>query len=156
MADATNKVTTSTQVTHIGSGASIAAAGISGSADISTAISGTGNMNRYPLCDVVLMCANTASIAAASTGIYLYRRDINVDGTSDEGVPGASNKKHFVGTFQVAAATTVSTTHYVQLTDIPLPSPGDCEFYIESGLGVNIVAGWTLKVTPKSNVGATT
>lgn len=155
MADATTKVTTSTQVTHIGSGASIAAGGISVSADVSTALSGTGNLARYPRCDVALMIAPTASIASTSTGIMLYRRDLNFDGTNDETVPGASNKQKVVGSFQVAAATTVSTTHYLQCTDVPLPGAGDCEFYIGNDLGVNIPVGWTMKITPKSDVGAT-
>lgn len=156
MADSSTKITTTTQITHIGSGASIAAAALSGSADISTALSGTGNCNRYPRADVALMITATASIASTSTGVYLYRRDINIDGTADEKVPDTSNKQHYVGSFQIPAATTVSTTHYVQLTDIPLPTPGDCEFYLDNGLGVNILAGWTLKVTPKTDVGATT
>lgn len=156
MADATTKVTTSTQITHVSSGASIAAAGFSGSADVSAALlSFTGNLNRYPRCDVTLTVAPTASIAAASTNIYLYRRDMNIDGTADEPIPGASNKQHYVGSFQLSAATTASTTQTMQITDVPLPGAGDCEFYIESGLGVNTPAGWVMKVTPKSDVGAT-
>ncbi len=155
MADATTKVTTSTQVTHIGNGASIAAGGLNVSADVSVALVGTGNMNRYPRCDIALMIAPTASIAAASTNIYLYRRDMNFDGTNDAPIPNTSNKVLNVGAFQVAASTTVSTTQYLQLCDIPLPGEGDCEFYIENALGVNIPVGWTLKVKPKSDVGAT-
>jgi hypothetical protein len=156
MADQTTKVTTSTQITHIGNGASIAAGGISGSADISTALSGTGNLSRYPRCDVVLMIAPTASIAATSTGLVLYRRDLNIDGTNDETVPGASNKQKYMGTFRAAAATTANTTHYMQINDVDLPAPGDCEFYVGNELGVNVPLGWTLKITPKSDVGATT
>ena len=156
MADATTKVTTSTQITHASSGASIAPAGLSGSADVSAApLEFTGNLNRYPRCDVALTIAPTASIALASTNVYLYRRDLNVDGTTDEPVPGVSNKQHFVGTFQFSAATTVSTTQTQQVTDVPLPGAGDCEFYLENAMGVNIPIGWVLKVTPKSDVGAT-
>jgi hypothetical protein len=156
MADPTTKVTASTQIAHVGSGASIAAAGMNVSGDISTALSFTGNLARYPRADVVLMIAPTASIASTSTNIYLYRREINIDGTNDEPVPNTSNKQHYVGTFQAAASTTVSTTQYLQCTDVPLGGASDCEFYIENALGVNIPIGWTLKVTPKSDVGATT
>lgn len=155
MADATTKVTTSTQITHVGNGASMAAAAISGTADISTALSFTGNLARYPRCDAVMMIAPTASIASTSTNLYLYRRDINTDGTADDDVPGASNKSKYMGLFQAAAATTVSTTHYMTLVDVPLPGGNDCEFYVENGLGVNVPVGWTLKITPKSDVGAT-
>ena|SRR3990172_3716149 len=140
----------STQIVHIGSGASLAAAALSGSADVSTALVGSGNLARYDACDVAIMIAPTASIAAASTIIELYRRDLNVDGTNDEKIPDASNLQHFAGMFQIPAATTVSTTHYVQATNVQL-SGGDCEFYIKNGLGVNIPAGWTLKVTPKTD-----
>jgi hypothetical protein len=127
----------------------------SGSADISTALAGTGNLARYPRADVVLMIAPTASIALASTNLFLYRRDINIDGTNDSPIPGTSNKTKFVGAFQAAAAITVSTTQYLEITDVDLGPPGDCEFYVENGLGVNVPAGWTLKVTPKTDVGAT-
>jgi hypothetical protein len=156
MADASNKVSTTTQITHIGSGTSLASGGtINPSSDVSTALSFTGNLARYPRCDAALMITATASIASTSTNVYLYRRDIDIDGTSDETAPGSSNKQKFMGAFQVQAATTVSTTHYSQITDVPLPGSGDCEFYIENALGVNIPAGWTLKITPKTDVGAT-
>lgn len=150
MAATTNSITYSTEIVHIGSGASLAAAGISGSADVSVALSGTGNLARYPLADVVLKIAPTASIALASQTIYLYRRDINVDSTNDEKVPDASNKKHMVASFIVPASTTASTTHYIKESDVPLGG-GDCEFYIENGLAVNIPVGWTLKITPKTS-----
>lgn len=155
MADASVKVTTSTQITHIGSGASLAANAFSGSADVSTALAGAGNLARYPRADVVLMIAPTASIALASANLYLYRRDINIDGTNDSPIPGTSNKTKFVGAFQAAAATTISTTQYLEITDVDLGPPGDCEFYVENALGVNVPAGWTLKITPKTDVGAT-
>jgi len=156
MADPTTKVTTSTQITHASSGAAITPASLSGSADVSAALlSFTGNLNRYPRCDVALTVSPTAAIAATSTNIYLYRRDMNIDGTADEPIPGVSNKQHFMGAFQLSAATTASTTQSLQITDVPLPGAGDCEFYIENALGVNIPIGWVLKVTPKSDVGAT-
>lgn len=155
MADASNKLALGAQVTHIGSGTSLAAGAISPASDVSTALAGTGNLSSYPRCDVVLMIAPTASIASTSTNLYLYRRDLNIDGTNDETAPGASNKQKFMGAFQANATTTVSTTHYMQITDVPLPG-GDCEFYLENGLGVNVPVGWTLKITPKTNVGATT
>lgn len=157
MADASTKVSTTTQITHIGSGTSLASGGtINPSSDVSTALSFTGNLNRYPRCDAALMITATASIASTSTNVYLYRRDLNFDGTNDETAPGSSNKNKYMGVFVVQAATTVSTTHYAQITDVLLPGAGDCEFYIENALGVNIPAGWTLKITPKTDVGATT
>lgn len=148
----TAQVTTSTQIVHIGSGTSLAAGAINPSSDVSVALSGTGNLNRYPRADIALFIAPTASIASTSTAIYLYRRDLNFDGTNDEDTPGTSNKNKFVGAFFASATTTANTSHYMQITDVPLPGAGDCEFYIENGLNANIPVGWTLKVTPKGDV----
>ncbi len=148
MAATTASIVFSTQVTHIGSGASLAAGAISASTDVSTALAST-NMGRYPLCDVALMIAPTASVALASNTIALFRRDLDIDSTNDETAPGTSNEQKYMGTFQIKATTTASTTHYCQLTDIPLSS-GAHEFFIKNTLGVNIPIGWTLKVTPKS------
>lgn len=150
MAATTTSIVYSTQVVHIGSGASLAPAGVNVSTDISTALAGSGNLGRYPRADVALMIAPTASIASASTALYLYRRDLNFDGTSDAPLPGVSNKNILCGLFICSAATTVSTTHFLLAADVPLPG-GDCEFYVENGLGVNVPVGWTLKVTPKSD-----
>ena len=105
---------------------------------------------RYDAADVVLMITCTASIAATSTNIELYRRDLNSDGTADTKIPDASNLNKLVAVFKVPAATTVSTTNYMVEQDVPL-SGGDCEFYLKNALGVNVLAGWTLKVTPKTD-----
>lgn len=156
MADASNKVTTLTQVTHIGSGASMSAGAFSTSNDVSTALARTGNLGTYPMCEVQIKVQGTASINSTSQMLYLYRRDINIDGTSDETVPGTSNKQHLMSQVMVPAGTATSWTHYVNVDRVPLPAAGDCEFYLESALGVNITAGWSLKVTPKTNYGATT
>lgn len=155
MADASVKVTTSTQVVHIGSGTSLAPGAVNPASDVSVALVGTGNLGRYPRCDVVMMIAPTASIASTSTNLYLYRRDKNIDGANDSDTPATSNKQRFVGAFQASATTTASTTHYMQICDVPLAGAQGCEFYVENGLGVNIPVGWTLKVTPKTDVGAT-
>lgn len=156
MADASTKVTTSTQITHIGSGASIAAGAFSGSADVSTSLARAGNLGAYPRCEIQIKVQGTASINSTSQNLHLYRRDINIDGTSDETVPGSSNKQHHVATMQVPAGTAASWTHFINVDNVPLPAAADCEFYLESALGVNITAGWSLKVTPKTNYGATT
>lgn len=156
MADASDKIAKGAQVTHIGSGTSLAAGAIMPSSDVSVALSGTGNLSSYPRCDVAIMIAPTASIASTSTNLYLYRRDLNFDGTNDATAPNTSNRNKYVGSAQVAASTTANTTHYLNVTDVELPGAGDCEFYMENGLGVNIPVGWTMKITPKTDVGSTT
>lgn len=158
MADASVKVSATTQIVHIGSGTSLAAAAYNPSSDVSTALSST-NTAKYGRCDVTLMIAPTASIASTSQNVYLFRRDLNHDGTNDDPVPTASNQSKYVGSFIIPYATTASTTHYVQAVDVLMPGDGPgagaCEFYIGNGLNANIPAGWTLKVTPKTDVAAT-
>ncbi len=155
MADASVKVTTTTSIAYITSGAAIATGAFSVSSDIANALVGTGNLARYPRADVTLMVVPTATTASTSMNLYLYRRDINVaGGTNDDGIPGASNSNKFMGAFSVSAVA-ASTTSYSTLIDVPLPGAGDCEFYIQNALSGNAPAGWTLTVIPKTNVGAT-
>lgn len=138
------------EIVHVGSGNSLTP-GAFGPSSFSTALSGTGNLSNYPRCDVTLFVVPTSSIASQSATVALYRRDINIDGTNDETVPDASNRNKFMGAFNLKFGTTVTTTHYVQMTDVPLPGRGDCEFYISNDLNCNIPAGWTLKITPKTD-----
>jgi len=153
MADASTVVASSTQIAYVGSGASIAAAAFSVSTDISTALTST-NMKRWPRCDLTLMISQASSTASTLMQIPCFRRDINVDGTADEPIPIAGSQPHYVGSFILvnSASTTVQT---MNLVDIPLPATTDCEFYISNALTNLISAGWTLKVTPKTDVGAT-
>jgi len=158
MPDASAKVSATTQIVHIGSGTSLAAGAYSPASDVSTALSST-NTIKYPRADITLMIAPTAAVTSASQQVYLWRRDLNIDSTNDDPVPTASNQAKLVGNFTIPYATTASTTHYVHAVDVPLPGDsagaGACEFFISNGLAVNIPIGWTLKVSPKTDVGAT-
>ena len=156
MADATTKTTASSaQITHVSSGASMSSGAFSASSDVATALARTGNLGQFPACDVAVKVQGTASINSLSQNLYLYRRDLNFDGTNDETAPNASNKQQHMATRQIPGGTAASWTHYINFNGIPLPASADCEFYLESGLAVNITAGWTIKVTPVSKVGAT-
>lgn len=155
MADASVKVTSTTSIAYITNGAAIATGAFSASTDIANALAGTGNLARYPRADVTLMVVPTATTSSASMNLYLYRRDINVaGGTNDDGIPGASNLNKFMGAFAVSASA-ASTTSYSTLVDVPLPGHSDCEFYIQNALSGTAPAGWTLTVVPKTDVGAT-
>lgn len=140
----------STQITHIGSGASMAAGVMSGSADISTALSST-NLARYPLADLAFKISNTASVSSASNTILVYRRDLNFDGANDEPVPATATsnayRPHLVGVLTIPPYS-VASTSYHSISDVPLSD--QCEFYIENKLNTAIGLGWTLKVTPKT------
>lgn len=160
MADASVKVGTTTQIVHIGSGTSLAANAISPSSDVSTALTST-NLATYPLADVQLYVQHTTSMSSASAAIYLYRRDLNFDGTNDEPIPSSATnalyKAKFMGAFIAQPQSVTSNSHSLamQITDVPLPGNCQCEFYVENGTNAAILAGWTLKVIPKTYVGAT-
>jgi hypothetical protein len=154
MADASVTVASSTQIAYVSSGASIAAAAFNVSTDIANALTST-NMKRWPRCDATLMVSQGSSTASTLMAIPLFRRDINIDGTSDEAIPGTLTQAHFVGNFILASSTSTAGAQYMKITDIPLPATTDCEFYISNALTNLISAGWTLKITPKTDVGST-
>lgn len=161
MPDASAKIGTTTQIVHIGSGASMAAGAMSGSADISTALTST-NLAMYPRADVQLFIQHTASMSSASQALFLYRRDLNFDGTNDEPIPNTVTntlyRAKYMGPFVAQPASVTSNSHSsaMQITDVPLPGNCQCEFFVENGTNAAILAGWTLKVIPKTDVGATT
>lgn len=145
-------VTYSTQITHIGSGASMAAGVMSASTDVSTALSST-NLGRYDKVDLDIMVSATASVNSASASFLVYRRDMNFDGTNDEPVPGTATastwRPHLVGIVVLPSGSNASGVYYSLLTDIPVSD--QCEFYIENTLNTAIGLGWIIKVTPKSD-----
>jgi len=151
MADASTRVVATTQIAHVSNGASIAAAAFS--ATIDTALTST-NCKNWPRCDVVLEYFPGSTTAATLLTIPLFRRDINIDSTADEAVPTSIAQAHYCGSFQLSASTSTGS-HYMNITDIPLPGNTDCEFYISNALTNTIPAGWKLLVTPKTDVGAT-
>jgi len=153
MAATTASVVYSSQITHIGSGTSLASAAINPSSDVSTALAST-NLGRYPLADIQLTFTHTATMSPNSVIIVLYRRDLNFDGTNDEPIPTASAatlyKAKYMGAFiaQPFSATSASYTQSMQLTDVPIAD--QCEFYLENQTNCAILAGWSLKVLPKT------
>lgn len=155
MAATTISMVYGSQLTHVGSGVSLAAGAVGGdTTSYSTPLSSVNTL-RYPRADVVLRATFSQSIAAASNTIALYRRDINQDGTFDEAVPNwstdASNLAKLAGIFVLPAGSITANTHYMTLTDVEL-NEGQCEFYIKNDLGTpSILVGWTLKITPKTD-----
>ena len=153
MADASLKVVHASSISHIVSGASMAATVFSSSADIDTALVGTGNLSSYPRCDVTLKYIPASTTATTLMTIPLYRRDLNVNGSStlDDGVPATAHSNKFMGVFSLPVSLSTGT-YYMTLTDVPLPGGNtDCEFYIQNGLTNAIPIGWDLTVSPKTD-----
>lgn len=86
-----------------------------------------------------------ASVPAAGAEFYLYRRDMNIDGTNDASVPDANFKSTLVGSFKLDL---VSTQQFVHYTGVPLEV--DQEFYIENDTGVSTTGTTVVKITPKA------
>lgn len=135
-----------------------------------TAISGTANLvangfvasgevsslssashARYPLANAVFNGSFSTSLSSASNTIALYRRDLNIDGTSDAPQPQSAAPAYavqFVGVFVFPPFTAGSQQAVIQLTNIPLTE--DCEFYIENRTNATLLSGYTIKITPKT------
>ena len=136
-----------TQVTLESSGASQGNAAFIAADDTTLA---SGNHSNYPYADFVLKTVGFGA-ALTSTGSWycgLWRQDLNIDSTGDEGVPSASNRLHYCGGFVLPNSAASTSTHYVALTDVELVA--DQQYYLEVALNTSLTAGWTLKVTPKT------
>lgn len=151
MAATNRSIISTTQIVHVGSGASMATLIMSASADISTALT-SANCNNWDRADLAIKISNTASVSSASNFILVYRRDKNIDGANHEPVPSTATStawsNHLVGAIQIPPYSVASTT-YVNLTDVPMTF--DCEFYLENRLNTAVGLGWTIKVTPKTD-----
>jgi hypothetical protein len=130
-------------VTLEASGAS-AASGVIVAAD--DAALSSANHSNFPVADIALTCDFGAAIAAG-TCIYLYRQDLNIDGTSDAPAPAAAYESLLVGIIPLPSGTSASGT-YPANGDIPLSK--ECQFSIKNGTAQNLSAGWILKITPKT------
>ncbi|MDN4057131.1 hypothetical protein QPK31_02725 [Massilia sp. YIM B02769] len=125
------------------SGAMIANAAVvqASAATYSVELDGQG----YPDADFALV--GTFGVAPVeSAALLLYARPLDIDGTKDTEVPEASRPTLFVGSFVVNNATTEQA---MLLTAYGLPRKADYYVY-NSGTGQSLAAGWTLKITPRT------
>jgi hypothetical protein len=89
----------------------------------------TGQEANYPLLDLQL--AVSSGTPAAGGLVHVYRRN-KADGTNEQGVPDATNKHQYVGTFTMEA--TASSYYYIY--GIPNDDPS-ATFYLENQDGVS-------------------
>ena len=134
--------TTLSQVTVLASGSSCASNAI-----LTGSTFATSAHSNYLESDLALYASCTGAASNGSV-VSLYARDLNIDGTNDATVPGASHKARFIGNFQVPG-NAGSQTFYALMPSVP-NSITDVEFFIENNTNTTIAAGWTLKATPKS------
>ena len=146
------KFTYASPVTVSSSSATVAVGDVSGTATVVAALT-SANHSNYPLGDARLTFSGTNSISSASATVNLYRRDINISGTSDSPVLQTATATYYmqkyVGTF-VAQGTGASFSAAQDLLCNDVPLSAECEFYIEDKTNIPIGAGWVLVVTPKT------
>ena len=109
----------------------------------------TALTSNAPVANGVLRVRFNTTAPTAGDQVKLFRRDLNIDSTSDAPVPDAAYPFTYVGSFFVDAV--ADADQYLALTDIPLSK--DCEFYIQNKTGQTIqstTTATTLKLTPKS------
>lgn len=84
-------------------------------------------------------------------GIHLFARLLNNNSTTDEPVPSANWRGHFLGTFSTGTGMSATTDYAVVLGPVPLPlkkSSQEFEFYFKNSCGVTVSASSVLKVQP--------
>ncbi len=95
-------------------------------------------------CDLILTLTMNSD-PGDGTSILVYRRDLDIDGTTDAPQPDLNYKGVFVGSFLVDSSASSQT---LILPNAPLAGY-DAEFYIENITGIDINAAWVLKGLPK-------
>lgn len=79
---------------------------------------------------------------AAGKSLHLYRRDLDIKGTSDNPLPDASYKEQYIGSIPLDLV----TNQAIQLSGVRLSN--NCEIYIENDSGQTLNGGWTLDIKP--------
>src|SRR5512139_1906188 len=132
------------QLTLEDSGGSAAAAAVVAA---NKASFNSANSSMYPLADFVLKADFGAAVAA--TTVDLFRQDLDIDSTNDALDPTASTYEQvYVGSFVIKSGQSASA--YYPLVNVVLSA--NCQFSIKNSTAQNLIAGWTLKATPKSLV----
>ena len=108
----------------------------------------SANHSNYPVADLVLKCDWSAAPTSTSV-VNVYRRDLNIDGTSDAIVPASTFPQVLVGVVPIPQ----SASAVYPIPNVPLSA--ECSFYIENKSNTTLMAGWTLKATPKTFVPGT-
>ena len=100
----------------------------------------------YPDADFALIGTFGAAPTEGAT-LALYARPLDIDGTADTDVPESTRPTRFIGTFVV---NNVTTEQVLLLEAVELPRKAD--YYVfNNATGQQLNAGWTLKVTPRTD-----
>lgn len=137
------------QVTLEASGSAITdtSFGVADDADLTST-----NHDDYPYADFELEAAFGSATDVGGV-VYLYRQDLNIDGSTNDAPAPASTYPHKqVGLFNIPDSST--TLGYYPCSGVVHLS-ADCQFSLKNAAGQTLSAGWKLKATPKTYVPAT-
>lgn len=143
-------VDASAAVAAISNGSSLASNAFTPSSDVSSL--GSANHSFYPLADLYFTGSFSTSVSSASAILNVYRRDRAIDGTNHAPIPQSVTNSAYsavaVGAFSVVPNSVGSVSMALFLPDVPL---GDqFEFYLEDKTNASLLAGYVVKVRPKT------
>jgi hypothetical protein len=132
--------------THVleSNGASIASGAVGEANDDTYDVVADGG--GYPEADFALGCAFSSAPAQGEL-IYLYARALDIDGTNDAEVPQADRPGLVIGYFAVKNMTATQFMPLVGVRDLPRLAG----YWLHNATGQGISAGWTLKLTPRTD-----
>lgn len=129
-------------------GASVANAAFINAA---SGLASAGHSN-YPYADFVLKIngfgASIASNANGYVSLFAVPQNMLGVGAADAGVPSASYRSQFLGTFLVPNSLASTAVVYLPCFDVPIGA--DQNFTLENVSSQTLAAGWTLSVQPKA------
>jgi hypothetical protein len=132
-------------------GASITNASVVQADDANYTLS--SDANNWPDAEFVLVCAFVTTSLIEGKQINLYARPLDVQSTNDTEVPEAGRPTHRVGSFTVNG---VTTTQYIVLDGLfATDLPRSAAYYLHNETGQTVSSGWSLYVTPRNVIPAT-
>lgn len=149
--DAVRKFGTQTTVTAGGGTAAVSAT--AGTYSASGDAAAWTNSDDVPLASFVLTVQYPSGTITAG-GIQLMARLLNTDGTGDEPATTANWIGHWLGNFLTGTGMAATTNYSIALGPVELPcakTGQEYEFYVVNNCGVQLTAGWTLKITPTTD-----
>ena len=146
--DAIRKFGTQTTVTAGGGTAAVSATAGTYSASSDAAV--WTNTDDVPLASFVLTMQYPSGTITTG-GIALMARLLNIDSTTDNPSLTANWPGAALGSFLTGTGMSATTNYALSIGPVELPttkSGQEYEFYLVNNCGVQITAGWTLKITP--------
>lgn len=146
--DAIRKFGTQTTVTAGGGTAAVSAT--AGTYSASSDAAAWTNTDDVPLASFVLTMQYPSGTITTG-GIALMARLLNIDSTTDNPSLTANWTGAPLGSFVTGTGMSATTNYALSIGPVELPttkSGQEYEFYLVNNCGVQITAGWTLKITP--------